>query len=190
MATRAELDALRELTSGGKQWIAAYQAEEVGAQRHCEPEGRLQQGVRLLPRNHARAQRKIPATLHPQADGQERRALHHARAEGIRGARCCRPTRKRGAGIRAVPASCANVVADGRAALAAHGGGAGRSSTCWWRWPSWRAHRGYCRPDDRGRADPANRRWPAPGARCARSRQARSCPTTRACGGRATARRC
>ena len=80
----SELDALRELTSGGKQWIAQLPGRGDRALRHRQPEGRLQQGVRLLPRNHQRPQREDSQALHPQADGQERRALHHAGAEGVR----------------------------------------------------------------------------------------------------------
>ena len=48
-------------------------------------------------------QRQDPGRLHPQADGQERRALHHARAEGVRRARSSRPTsRRKRARVRAV----------------------------------------------------------------------------------------
>ena len=39
---RADLDELRELMAGGKQWMAAYQAAECQADRHPEHEGRLQ----------------------------------------------------------------------------------------------------------------------------------------------------
>ena len=53
-----ELDALRELTSGGKQWIAGYQAEESQRSGISKSQGRLQQGLWLLPRNHQRAQRQ------------------------------------------------------------------------------------------------------------------------------------
>ena len=81
---RADLDELRELTAGGKQWIAEYQAGRVRADRHPEPQGRLQHGLRLLPRSHARPPRQGARRLHPQADAQERRAVHHAGAEGVR----------------------------------------------------------------------------------------------------------
>ena len=53
------------------------------ADRHPHAEGRLQQGLRLLPGNHQRPPRAHPRRLHPQADGEKCRALHHARAEGI-----------------------------------------------------------------------------------------------------------
>ena len=81
----AELDAQRDLAKGGKQWIAAYQAEAVAAHRHPVDEGRLQQGLRLLPGSDARPPRQGAGRLHPQADAQERRAVHHAGAEGARG---------------------------------------------------------------------------------------------------------
>ncbi len=51
-----------------------------GADRHSQPEGRLQQGLRLLHRNHQHPQRQDSVRLHSQADGQERRALRHSRA--------------------------------------------------------------------------------------------------------------
>ena len=43
-----------------------------------------------------------PRRLHPQADGQERRAVHHARAEGVRGQGPPRRGPRLRAGIRAV----------------------------------------------------------------------------------------
>ncbi len=45
------LDELRDLSRGGKQWIAAYQAREIERTRNPESQDRLQQGLRLLPRS-------------------------------------------------------------------------------------------------------------------------------------------
>ena len=67
--------------SSGSPAIRPTEAERTG---HPEPQGRLQQGLRLLHRGHEHAPRQGAAELHPQADGQERRALHHAGAEGVR----------------------------------------------------------------------------------------------------------
>ena len=52
-----ELDALRELARGGKQWIAQYQSQQIRADGHRQPQSRLQQGLRLLHRGHQRAPR-------------------------------------------------------------------------------------------------------------------------------------
>ena len=65
------------------------------AHRHRQPQGRIQPRARLLHRGHARARAEDPRRLPPPADAQERRALHHARAEGVRGSRAV------GAGARA-----------------------------------------------------------------------------------------
>ena len=83
------LDELRASAKGGKSWIAKFQAEQVRRTGIHEPQGRIQQGFRLLHRDHAcpgaGPRRQHSRGLHPQADGQERRALHHAGAEGARG---------------------------------------------------------------------------------------------------------
>ena len=135
-AISADLDELRDLAAGGKQWIAQYQAERDRADRHPEPEGRLQQGLRLLHRDHQRAQRQDARRLHPQADAQERRALHHARAEGVRREGADGRREGQGAGVRAVPRAARR----GRGRTPA---GCRRrppcwpSSTCWRRWPNW-----------------------------------------------------
>jgi len=79
----AELDALRELAHGGKAVDRRLPGPREPADGHPQPEGRLQQGFWLLHRNHQRPPRENPARLHPQADDQERRTLHHAGTEGI-----------------------------------------------------------------------------------------------------------
>ena len=79
-----ELDGLRELARGGKQWIARYQAAGDRAVGHSELEGGLQQGVRVLHRDHQCPPRADSRRLHPQTDDQERRALRHAGVEGVR----------------------------------------------------------------------------------------------------------
>ena len=99
----AELDALRELTTGGKQWIARYQAEE--AERTGIPN--LKVGFNkvfgyYLEITHAHRD-KAPARLHPQADGQERRTLHHAGAERVRGKGPFGRRKGQRPGARAVP---------------------------------------------------------------------------------------
>ena len=75
---RADLDELRELMAGGKQWMAEYQAAE------CQRTGIASMKVGFnsvfgyyLEVTHTHRE-KVPAELHPQANAQERRALHHA----------------------------------------------------------------------------------------------------------------
>src|SRR5882672_8540063 len=55
------------------------------AHRHPQPAGRLQQRPRLLHRDHQRPRRQGSRRLPPSPDAQERRALHHAGAEDLRG---------------------------------------------------------------------------------------------------------
>ncbi len=59
-----------------KDWIANLQVTERSGSTQ-EPQGRLQQGLRLLHRDHEHAQRQGPRSLHPQADAGECGALHH-----------------------------------------------------------------------------------------------------------------
>ena len=141
----AELDELRELARGGKQWIAQYQAERDRADRHPQPEGRLQQGLRLLHRGHQRPPRQGARRLHPQADAQERRALHHAGAEGVRGEGAHGRREGQGPGVRAVRR------ASRRGGRRAGGGCRPRppcwpSSTCWSALAELARERNYCRP--------------------------------------------
>ncbi len=79
----AELDALRELAHGGKQWIARYQAQEI--ERTGIPT--LKVGFNKVFGYYIeitqRPSREDSGRLHPQADDQERRAVHHAGVEGI-----------------------------------------------------------------------------------------------------------
>ena len=128
------------------------------ADRHRQPQGRLQQGLRLLHRDHARAGREGPGRLHPQADRQERRALHHARAEGVRGQGPPRRGPRLRARIRAVrhPARPRR----GRGAPAdpgRRGAGAGRRPRVLW--PSWPS----------GRATAGRRSSPSPSSRSRRA---------------------
>ena len=77
------------------------------ADRHRQPEGRLQQGLRLLHRSLRRPAATRARRLHSQADAQERRTLHHAGTEGVR--RASPVGRREGevAGVRTVRAPCA-----------------------------------------------------------------------------------
>ena len=78
-----ELDELRDIARGGKEWITRFQAVRDHAHRHQLAESRLQPGLRLLHRDHAHARRQGPRRLSAQADAEERRALHHAGAQGV-----------------------------------------------------------------------------------------------------------
>ena len=96
---------------------------------------------------HAQAQRdEVPGRLHPQADRQERRALHHARAEGIRG----QGPQRRGAGQRAGIRAVRHPPRPGRGRRPPADPG---RAPCWPRSTSCRAlaelaaRQGYCRPE-------------------------------------------
>ncbi len=107
---------------------------------------------------------KVPATLHPQADDQERRALHHAGAEGVRGEGALGRREGEGAGVRAVrraarrwwPSRPRRLQADGRRARPARRAG-GLAELA--------RQRGYCRPTLVDEPVLDDRRRPAPGAR-------------------------
>ena len=84
----ADLDAQRDLARGGKSWITRYQAEQVrrtgisGLKIDCNKVFGYYIEVTHGPE---RPGGQDPRRLPPQADRQERRALHHARVEGVRG---------------------------------------------------------------------------------------------------------
>ena len=105
------LDELREAAKGGKSWIAKFQAEQVRRTGIQSLKVGYQQGVRLLHRDHAcpgpGPGRRHSRRLHSQADGEERRAVHHSRAQGARGARAPGRGPRLRAGIRALHDACA-----------------------------------------------------------------------------------
>ena len=68
-------------------------AARARAHRDLLAQGRLQQGVRLLPRDHQRARGQSPLRLRAAADAGGGRAVRDARAQGLRGSRA----RRRGA---------------------------------------------------------------------------------------------
>ena len=81
---RSELDALRELATGGKQWIANYQADE--AARTGIPNLKVGFnnvfGYYLEVTNPHRD--KVPPEYHPPADGEKCRTVRHAPVERVR----------------------------------------------------------------------------------------------------------
>ncbi len=80
----AKLDELRELMSGGKQWMASYQAAEIERTGiPCMKVGFNKVFGYYLEVTHAHRD-KVPDGLHPQADAQERRTVHHAGTQGAR----------------------------------------------------------------------------------------------------------
>ena len=100
-------------------------AQRTRAHRHQVAQGRLQQGLRLLHRDHHGQQSARARQLHPQADPGQCRALHHPRVEGIREPDPeCRGAAAR-AGDRDLPAGVGSG-RRGRAALVAVGPGPGR----------------------------------------------------------------
>ena len=160
-----DLDRLRDLAAGGKEWIARYQAEQVAAHRHRQPQGRLQQGLRLLHRDHQHATRtKRPPHyirkqttvnaeryITPELKEYEEKVAHGRRAGQGAGVRAVRRAPRRGAGAGPPAAS--------------HGRACWPSSTCWRAWPSWPASAATVRPTIVAEPVLADRRRPPSGAR-------------------------
>ena len=93
----ADLDELRDISENCDQFLIDLETRERTRTGIAQPAGRVQQGARLLHRSDARPDRQGPRRLSPPPDAEERRALHHARAEGVRGQGALR------AGTRARP---------------------------------------------------------------------------------------
>ncbi len=72
------------LSREGKDWIARLEAQERSRHRHQQPQGALQQGLRLLPGDLQGQPAPGAAALPPQADPGERRALHHRGPQRLR----------------------------------------------------------------------------------------------------------
>ena len=93
----AELDELRVAARRRQAVHRRAAAAGAGAHRDRVAQGRLQQGVRLLPRDHERARGRVPRRLRAAADAHRRRALRDARAQGVRGEGARRRGADRGA---------------------------------------------------------------------------------------------
>ena len=142
----AELDELRGISQNCDAYLLDLEAARAHAHRHRQPARAVQQGARLLHRGHGlepgQGARRLPAP----ADAEERRALHHARAEGLRGQGAV------GAGARAGAREVA-LRAAARRAAAAPGARCRRwparwpRSTRWPRWPSAPPRSDWCRPE-------------------------------------------
>ena len=81
----AELDELRAHQRELRRLPARARSARARAHRHRQPARAVQQGARLLHRGHARPAGQGAGRLPPPPDAEERRALHHARAQGVRG---------------------------------------------------------------------------------------------------------
>ena len=81
--TPSSTSCARCATAAGS-YIAVAPAAGARAHRHHLAEGRLQQGLRVLPGDHQRALGPGPRRLRAPADARLRRALRDARAQGIR----------------------------------------------------------------------------------------------------------
>jgi DNA mismatch repair protein MutS len=81
----AELDELRAIQNNCGEFLLALETRERDAHRHRQSEGRIQPRARLLHRSHPRAVGQGARRLPAPADAEKRRALHHARAEDLRG---------------------------------------------------------------------------------------------------------
>ena len=177
-----ELDRLRDLAAGGKQWIAKYQADQIADTGIPTLKVGLQQGLRLLHRDHQHAQ------------GQDARATTSASRRVKNAERYITPELKeyeeqvahgrragQGAGIRAVRAA-SRCCAGAGAAAATPRPACWPSSTCSRPWPNWPAAAAIRRPTivDEPVLDIVDGRHPVLDSP---SRRGRSCPTTCACGG-------
>ena len=78
----ADLDALRQASREGKNWISHLQEREIAATGHQITQGPLQFRLRLLHRNHKIESRERARALHAEANHCGRRTFHHAGAEG------------------------------------------------------------------------------------------------------------
>ena len=159
----AELDELVRVGSDAKGFLARLEAAERERTRHRHPQGRLQQGLRLLHRGVQGALGRGPGRLRAQADARERRALHHRRAQALRRPGARRrgaPRRARaaalpggaGGGRPAPPGRAGGGAVPGRGRLPARAGGGGRPQRLL---PA--AHPGGRRDPDRGRPPPGGR---------------------------------
>ena len=80
-----QLDELRGLARGGKEWIARYQAEEITRTGIPNLKVGFNRVFGYYLEVTASQAQKGARRLHPQADAQEPGALHHAAAQGARG---------------------------------------------------------------------------------------------------------
>ena len=92
------------LLAGGAGLHRVAGADGARAHRDQEPEGRLQQGLRILHRDQQGQPRPRARGVRPAPDARRRRALHHPGDEGVRVARHERPGARRRAGGVAVQA--------------------------------------------------------------------------------------
>ena len=98
----AELDELRRLQTNAGEFPGGAGKARAGTHADPEPARRLQLGARLLHRGHQRARREGAGRLPPPPDAEERRALHHAGAEDLRGQGALGARPRAGAGESAV----------------------------------------------------------------------------------------
>ena len=104
----AELDALQAASQRREDVDRRTGGARAGAHRHRVAQGRLQQGLRLLHRSHEVEPGHACRPTTSASRRRERRALHHARPEGVRGAHPRRGGEEHRAGVRAVSRRCAS----------------------------------------------------------------------------------
>ena len=100
----AALDELRTAQRGGKDWIAKLQADEITRTGISSLKVRFNSVFGYYIEVTKSNLDKVPAHYHPQADCCQRRAVHHAGAEGNGGQNPWRGGTQRETGIRTVPA--------------------------------------------------------------------------------------
>ena len=79
-----EMDEVRMAAQDARSYIAGLERKERERTGIAKPQGRLQQGVRLLPGDLQRSSWEHPGGLRPPPDARQRGALLHAGVEGAR----------------------------------------------------------------------------------------------------------
>ena len=100
----AALDELRTAQRGGKDWIAKLQADEIARTGISSLKVRFNSVFGYYIEVTKSNLDKVPPHYHPQADRRQRRAFHHAGAEGDGRQNSRRGGARREAGIRNFPA--------------------------------------------------------------------------------------
>jgi DNA mismatch repair protein MutS len=150
----AELDELRAIGQNCDAFLLRPGSARATTLRHRQPAGAVQPGARLLHRGDGRPAGQGARRLPAPPDPEERRALHHARAQGLRGQGAERAAT---APWRARSGSSSSCWTQLQAAPAAAGRAGPRAGQRWTCWPPGRTrrHAGWCGP--RSCPSPASR---------------------------------
>ena len=182
----AELDELRAIGRGSDAFLLELEARERAAQRHRRTCASSSTGCTASSSRSRRARRQGAGRLPAPADDEERRALHHARAEGVRGQGALGRRARAGAREVLYDALLDALAAAARAALGggARAGDARRAGRAGRVRASARAGAGRSSCASRAsRSSAAAIRWSRRGCRSAASRSCQRLPARRASAG-------